>query len=430
MKTLKKMITKLTNSRLAKSTTVYTFSTFLNSATPFLLLPILTRLLSTEEYGVLSMFNATTSFFVPFIGMSIGVAILRKVAEGNIKEGKEYTFNCLVIVLISACIVSVVILLLSSSISDLTEIPEFIFPFLIIYTASTCICNATQSLFQIQEKVKSYAFFQNLGTLLNLLLSILLVVIFNMSLMGRIYGLTFSKLIFALIGLIIILRYVGKNKVIRARFIKDEVLNFGLPMIPTEIKATILTYTDKLFVTNMINIGATGVYSVGNQFSMPLLILEQAFNLAFVPWLFKKLSEDQYNEKKKIVKLTYLYFVLIIFIAIIWTFLSKVLLVYIAGSEYVGATEYIFWLSLGYAFTGMHMMVVNYIYYAKQIKLYAIVTVMVIFSNVILNYFLINNIGPVGAAIATCIANAISFVLTWILSSRVYKMPWFSLWHK
>lgn len=427
MKTIKKIIKKLTSSRLAKSATVYTYSAFLNSATPFILLPVLTRLLTTDEYGILSMFNATTSFFIPFVGMSIGVAILRKVADGNIQEGKEYIFNCLIVVIGSMCAVLTVVLIFSGSISKWTEVPGRFLPFLIIYTTSTCICNATQSLFQIQEKVKSYALFQNLGTLFNLLLSIVLVVIFKMSLKGRIYGLTLSKLIFALVGLAIILRYVGNNRVFRWDFMKDEVFNFGLPMIPTEIKATILTYTDKLFVTNMISIGATGIYAVGNQFSMPLLILEQAFNLAFVPWLFRKLRENRHEEKIKIVKLTYLYFAIVLLLAISWTFISRVLLIYIAGSEYKEATEYIFWLSLGYAFTGMHMMVVNYIYYAKKIKRYAIVTIMVIFSNVILNYFFINSMGTVGAAIATCIANAISFALTWILASRVHKMPWINL---
>ncbi len=421
---LKRVIIRFTKSSLTKSVVIYTFSSFLNSATPFLLLPVLTRLLTAEEYGILSMFNATSSFFVPFVGMSVSTAILRKVADGNVKEGKEYIYNCLIVVVGCTLTVSIIILLLSRSISKWTEIPRGFFPFLIIYTTSVCICNATQSLFQIQEKVKNYTIFQNLGTLFNLLLSIVLVVIFKMSLKGRIYGLTLSKLFFALIGLAIISWYVGDNRVFRLTYIKDVLLNFGLPMIPTEIKTTILTYTDKLFVTNMVSIGATGIYAVGNQFSMPLLILAQAFNLAFVPWLFKKLGEARYEEKIKIVKLTYAYFVIALSLAVLWTFISQFFLAYIAGKEYSGATAYVFWLSLGYAFTGMHMMVVNYIYYAKKLRLYAIVTAMVIFSNIVLNYILINSMGSVGAAIATCIANAISFILTWILSAHVCEMPW------
>ena len=93
-------------------------------------------------------------------------------------------------------------------------------------------------------------------------------------------------------------------------------------MIPTVVKSTVLTYTDKIFITNMISVSETGIYAVGNQFSMPILILAQAFNLAYVPWLFRKLYGDKKSDKKKIVKLTYAYFVIILLIALICTFLS------------------------------------------------------------------------------------------------------------
>ena len=70
------------------------------------------------------------------------------------------------------------------------------------------------------------------------------------------------------------------------------------------------------------------------------------------------------------------------------------------------------------------MMVVNYIYYAKKVKLYSLVTITVIFSNVFLNFVFLQISGPVGAAQATLLANVVSFVLTWLLAARVWKMPW------
>jgi Na+-driven multidrug efflux pump len=44
--------------------------------------------------------------------------------------------------------------------------------------------------------------------------------------------------------------------------------------------------------------------------------------------------------------------------------------------------------------------------------------------NVILNYFFIKANGAIGAAQATIVTFLIIFILTWILSARVYKMPW------
>ncbi len=71
------------------------------------------------------------------------------------------------------------------------------------------------------------------------------------------------------------------------------------------------------------------------------------------------------------------------------------------------------------------MMVVNYIYFMKRIKIYNLVTITVIASNIILNYILIHKNGSIGAAQATLSVNVISFILTWILAGKIYKMPWF-----
>ncbi len=174
----------------------------------------------------------------------------------------------------------------------------------------------------------------------------------------------------------------------------------------------------------MESVSETGLYSVGNQLSLPILFLAQAFNLAYLPWLYKKLKLGNLEEEKRIIKLTYIYFFLIIAIAIVWGIITSFFTVFIVGANYKGAESYIIWLSLGYAFTGMHMMVVAYIYYSKKIKLYNIVTIVVILSNVVLNYIFIESEGAVGAAQATMVVNVINFSLTWILATKVHKMPW------
>lgn len=413
--------------KLAKSATVYTLSSFINSATPFLLLPILTRYLTTDEYGIVSMFSATASLLIPFMGMSVSSAVLRKLAEKNKADGNEYLFNALFVSMCSSLICTVVVLIGEQYIIKWTSIPKDYIAFVILYSIATYLCDLTLCVFQIQEKVNRYATFQNLGTMSNLLLSIILVVGFNMSLTGRVYGLTISKIVFSIVGIISVVKMIGLKFSFNKKYIQDVILNFGLPLIPTNIKSTVLTYTDRVFITNMINVSNTGIYSVGNQFSLPILILAQAFNLAYVPWLYKELNQNDEKKKVRIVKFTYLYFVIMIIISLAWTFVARYLIPIITGNGYETAFRYVIWLSLGYAFTGMHMMVVNYIYYMKKTRLYALVTVLIIFTNIVLNYFFINSNGAVGAAQATLISNVISFILTWILSARVCKMPWFSI---
>jgi len=69
-------------------------------------------------------------------------------------------------------------------------------------------------------------------------------------------------------------------------------------------------------------------------------------------------------------------------------------------------------------------MVVGYIFYVKKTYILAWITFMTAVINVFLSYYLIKLNGALGAAQGTMLAFLFSYIFTWILSSKVYKMPW------
>ena len=72
----------------------------------------------------------------------------------------------------------------------------------------------------------------------------------------------------------------------------------------------------------------------------------------------------------------------------------------------------------------MYFMVTNYIFYAKKTYILAYVTFSVTILHIGFLYFLINLNGAIGAAQAIMITSIITFLSVWILSHKVYKMPW------
>jgi len=72
----------------------------------------------------------------------------------------------------------------------------------------------------------------------------------------------------------------------------------------------------------------------------------------------------------------------------------------------------------------MYFMVTNYIFYVKKTKYLSYVTISSGAINVVLLLLLIPHYGISGAAYAFMIANLIRFVGTWILSAKLYDMPW------
>lgn len=58
-------IKRLIHSSLFRSAGIYTITQMINSAIPFLLMPVLTRYLTPTDYGIVAMFGVLLSFVAP-----------------------------------------------------------------------------------------------------------------------------------------------------------------------------------------------------------------------------------------------------------------------------------------------------------------------------------------------------------------------------
>jgi O-antigen/teichoic acid export membrane protein len=158
-----------------------------------------------------------------------------------------------------------------------------------------------------------------------------------------------------------------------------------------------------------------------------MTFLTLSFNNAYVPWLFRKLTENKEGEKARIVRFTYIYFVGIIIIGLAYFLVQPLIFKYFIGKEFLPALRYCFLITMAFAFQGMYFMVTNYINYAEKTYLQALVTIFVGLLNIPLNYLCIKYFGSIGAAISFTLIFILLFITTWLLSARVYKMPWLKM---
>jgi O-antigen/teichoic acid export membrane protein len=149
-----------------------------------------------------------------------------------------------------------------------------------------------------------------------------------------------------------------------------------------------------------------------------------SFNQAWSPYLFQALAENDSGRKVRLVQFTYVYFAAIVGLAIVVSALAPWFLRFFVDDAFRDSTQYVPWVALGYAANGMYFMVANYIFVAKKTHLLAFVTLTGAGCNLLLNYLWVPSWGALGAAQATTVSFLVSFILTWLLSARVYPMPW------
>jgi O-antigen/teichoic acid export membrane protein len=164
--------------------------------------------------------------------------------------------------------------------------------------------------------------------------------------------------------------------------------------------------------------------TVGFQIGMIIGILADSFNRAWAPWLFNKLNENNPETKLKIVKFTYLYFIGIIAMALSLGLTAPLILKVLVGEDFYKAQSVVLWIALGYAFNGMYYMVTNYIFYVYKTQILTFITFFCGLLNIPITYFLTKLNGIIGTSQAYAIILFLFFLFTWILSQRLYKMPW------
>lgn len=423
---MKYLIRRIKNIKFLGVFSIYMGSSLLNAAIPFLLLPIFTYYLSPSDFGEISMFSVLGGFIMPFIGFSSLGVISREYFNLDKLLFGQYLGNIFNALFVSIIPISIVLYFCSDIISKLTGLSITNIWLCMVFSLFTYLLNSILIIWQVQSKAKEYGFFQVGQTIFNIGLSLVLIIWLKLGFEGRIYSQVISAIIFGSVGFYIIKKYIGLNLKFNSSFFIDA-LTFGIPLIPHTLGAILISLSDRLFITNLIGIEATGLYSVGYSIGSIIGFIEHSFNLAYAPWLFNKLNLNDSLVKIKIVQFTYLYFIFILFLVLFLTLLVPFVFDNFIDKKFENAQIYVFWISLSFAFSGMYKMVTNYIFYIKKTYILAWVTFFSAIINLILNYFFIIKFGPVGVAIATALTSFIFFAFTWFISNRLFNMPWGSL---
>ncbi len=410
---------------LGQSATIYVFSTLIKSSMPFLLLPILTRYLSQEEYGQIAMFQTLVIGLSCLIGFSVHNAANRKYFD-NIKDKeclKKFNGACIQILMISMFLILILSPLYINKLSLLLSIRNNWIYLAIIVSVFTFVIQMRLGQWQIRDEPLKFGFLQIIQSFISVCLTLILVIMFVRGEQGRIESQVIVASIFFLISMYTLFKddLIALKRIYWAQI--KEALKFGIPLIPHVMGGFIVICFDRVVINNKLGLEATGIYMVAVQLSAGLGILYSAFHKAYIPWLFKHLKQK--NSNHEIVKLTYVHFFVSFTIILLSFLIGPSLVVFIAGEKYKSAGEIIGWLCLGQCFNGMFYMFSGYILYSKKTKYLSQISVFSGSMNLILIYPFINQFGIKGAALAYAISSMISFFLSWYRANRMYPMPWY-----
>lgn len=407
---------------LLGNASIYTLSNLANAAIPFVLLPVLTRYLDPASYGLVAMFQVLTGLSAPFVGLNVHGAIARQFYRSEV-DHPSYVGTALGLLALSSVGLGIVLGFVGAGIESLFAFPRHTLWAVWVFITGQFLILTTLTLWQVRQRPIPYALFSLTKSVADAVLSLIFVVSLDWGWQGRVAGQSIAVVLVALLGVAIIVR-VG---FVRFRFVPDmarNALRFGAPLIPHAFGAWAIQMTDRVLLTRMVGLEPTGVYLAGLQISLVLLVVQDAFNKAWIPHLFGVLERGSAAELRKVVRFTYAYGGTLIAVAVALGLLAPTLIALLLPKTYAEAGIFVVWLALAHAFNGIYKMVAGYVFYAERTEVLTVITFATALINVAVSYLLIRTVGPLGAALGTAVAWLIAFLLTWWLANRLHPMPW------
>ena len=408
---------------LLRQAGVYTASNIVGRAIPFLLLPVLTRYLSPTDYGIVSMFLLVALILDPFISLGFAGAVTVKYYD-KATDLPAYLGTGALMTVALAIPVELLVFLLRDPLSEITQVPAEWLLLVVPLIVARALGAVLLTLLRVREQAVLFAVIQNVQSAGLISLSLLFVVGFGREWRGRLEAELIAWVAFATAG-VVALRRSGWLRLAFVRPYVRHIAGFGVPLIPHMLGAVLMVQTDRLLLTNIVGVDETGLYTVGYQLALLVDLVAVSFNAAYSPWVFRKLAAADDRTKARLVRYTYLYWIgmalLAVLVAVAMPWLAERLL----GGGFAESGRYVGWFTLGFLFNGMYYMVTNYIFYAQRTRWLAMATITVAVIHIPLTYLLIQLNGGIGAAQATAASLGLSFLFTWIVSQRVYPMPWF-----
>ncbi len=378
----------------AKSSLWFAVCSVIQKGLGMLTTPIFTRLFTTEEFGVFSLYNAWEQLFLLLLALPLFQS-LHNLYVKDLNANK----------------------ILSSVIGlNITLCSIWLFFYVVLRNQiclwldlSVTICDLLflQLLFQpvITNWMVHQAFFykykrMTLISLLSSFSSVILALAFVLSVEhykveARILA---SVLVFSIIGILLIIDVFKTDGHFYDKYIWRFSLTFCIPLLPHFLSEYILSTSNRLLINMYCSRSEVAIFSVAYSLALILTLITSSINTSFSPYQMRKLKSKDYSTLSPLAIGIYLFLSIFLFLIMIF---GPELVLLMGGHKYKDAVNLLPPICLGVFFNYMFQIFARVeTFYEKKIYLVSATMICSIIS-ISMNYVLIPILGYSIAAYTT-----------------------------
>lgn len=386
------------------------------------LIPIFTRVLSPQDYGIVSLFSILIVVLVIIFDFGMSTALFRFYFNVSTREKKTVASSSFFFQLIIGIVLTFSLIIFAPVLNQLLfkGTQPIVFLYLIILTVLfKANLNVPLAILRAKKRPQQYSFLTLSSLFLSITLSIIFVVVFRMGVLGVILANFVSFALVYLASLPYIFKFI--NFSISVKKIK-EMLHYGTPLIPAGIALWVIHMSDRYLLNIFVDISSVGIYSVGYRIGAAVVIVISSIQLAFSPFVHSVSARPDAKTIYKVFAKYYLFF--IAFIVLSTSVFSKELIQILTGPKFHEAYVLIPIIAFAHIPFGLYFVFSLGVAITKKTIFTTISTTFAAISNLGLNFILIPLFGITGAAASTLIAFSVLMLSIWYFSQRFYKVDY------
>lgn len=396
--------------------------TIINIFLGFLTTPILTRIVSPDDYGHLSIFTMYTGLAVMILCCGLDQALVRFYYEKNeLSYKRSLLAKCIILPLGATFIFGLVVIFLSFNRILSDEFSQTVYVLFSVYVVIEILNRFALLIIRLEYKSKLYSAINVIAKLMYIAIGIPLVIFVNKdNLVELILAYIGSQIICVLIGVLSQSDKWNSTKSRKSDCIvtEKELVKYGFPFIFSLGIMTLFQAIDKISLSMFSSYDEVGIYSSANSIVNVFAVIQTTFNALWGPMAVEHYSQDPsekrfYQTGNKVITLVMFFFGFSLM-------LFKDIFALLLGASYRDAALIVPFLVFSPIMYTISETTVTGLVFKKKSNIQIIVSVGACVTNIIGNAILVPLYGGRGAAISTGISYIVFFTLRTFLSNKYY----------
>lgn len=394
-----------------KVSVAYAVCSILQKCLSFITLPLFTRLLTTEQYGQVTIYGSWEGLLSIFLTLNLAYGSFQTamVKFENDRDGYISSVQG-ICVLLSAAFLAIY-LPFHNLWNKLFELPTYIMCIMVAQLLAVTAQQLWMGKKRFEFKYIAVVTITLATSIVSPILQYIFVVNSDEKGYARIIG---GAIVSVAVGAFFFARGIVKGKKLFNKEYWKYAFGFNVPLLAYYISQMIFNQSDRIMISHMVGKDKAAIYGVAYTLAMIMTFVLNAINNSYVPWYYGKIKEGNWKENR-IISLVIAGIMALLLLAVIW-FAPEIILI-MAGEKYAEAVYCVAPVSISLLLLFYTQLWANVEFYYEEKKKLVGASIGAALINLILNFIFIKLLGFVAAAYTTLI----SYIIFCIANHRAMK---------